>query len=71
MSLSIHDRARRLANERGVSLDTARSILGQRGASARAARRRRILGTMQVTAADMSAVSGIETPKYRFPYNND
>lgn len=68
---NIHDRARRLANERGITLDAARSILGKRGASARAARRRRVLGTMSVTAADMSAVSGIESPRYRLPYADD
>jgi len=71
MTPNIHDRARSLANAKGITIEAARAELGRRGANARSARRRRVLGTMQVTAASFSATSGIETPKYRFPYNND
>jgi hypothetical protein len=69
--MNIHDRARALANANGITIEAARSELGRRGASARTARRRRILGTMQVTAADMSRSSGIETPRYRLPYSDN
>jgi hypothetical protein len=68
MQTNIHDRARRLANERGITIEAARSELGRRGASARSARRRRVLGTMSVTCADLAASSGIESPRYRLPY---
>lgn len=66
--MNIHDRARALSNSQGITITAAYSELARRGGAARAARRRRVLGRMQVTAADMSAVSGIETPRYRLPY---
>lgn len=69
--MNIHDRARALANSSGITIEAARSELGRRGASARAARRRRAMGRMQVTLADMSAASGIESPRYRLPYSDN
>jgi hypothetical protein len=68
MQPNIHDRARSLANAKGITIDAARSELGRRGNSARSARRRRIMGTMTVTCADLAATSGIESPRYRLPY---
>lgn len=68
---NIHDRARELANSAGIALAAAYSELARRAGSARAARRRRVLGTMTVTAANMSAVSGIETPRRTWlPYSD-
>jgi hypothetical protein len=68
MSQNIHDRARALANAAGMPIAAAYSELARRAGAAKAARRRRVLGRMQVTLADMSASSGIESPRYRLPY---
>ena len=69
--MNIHDRARALANSTGKTLTAAYSELARRSGAARSARRKRVLGTMTVTAANMSAVSGIETPRYRLPYSDN
>lgn len=69
--MNIHDRARALSASKGITIEAARSELGRRGASARSARRRRSLGVMHVTAADMSPTSGIESPRYRLPYSDN
>lgn len=66
--MNIHDRARSLSLSKGIRLTAAYSELARRSGEARAARRRRSLGTMQITAADLSATSGIETPRLRLPY---
>lgn len=71
MSANIHDRARQLANSAGMPITAAYSEMARRSGAARAARRRRVLGTMSVTAADMSPTSGIETPRYRLPYSDN
>lgn len=68
MTPNIHDRARLLANAKGIPVSLAYSELARRSGSARSARRRRVFGTMQITAASFSATSGIETPRYRLPY---
>ncbi len=68
---NIHDRARALSNSKGIPLAVAYSELAKRSGAARAARnarRKRSLGHMEVTAADFSAVSGIEGRRQWLPY---
>jgi len=63
MQPNIHDRARALCASKGIPIEAAYSELARRSGAARSARRRRVLGTMSVTCADLAAVSGIESPR--------
>ena len=65
---NIHDRARALSHSTGISLTAAYSELAKRSGAARNARRKRNLGSMEVTVADLSAVSGIEASRQWLPY---
>lgn len=59
MHANIHDRARLLAAQRGISLEAARAELGRRGAAARRAR----YGRKVITEADRRAFEHVEPPR--------
>lgn len=66
MPLNIHDRARALANTKGITTTAAYVELASRAVNARRARRRRVLGAMTATAGD----NGIDSSGQRqwLPY---
>lgn len=56
----LHERAERLARERGITHEEALSILGKHGA----AKRRHVYGVLHPMRADREAFANVEQPHY-------